>query len=62
MNGAGSSSQSIVTSAQLPLYESQNLQMLADMKERMKEKQAPSDRVRELVTLNCENVVHEQRR
>ena len=52
----GSSSlQGVATSVQpMPLYESQILQMLTDMKEQMKEQQARSDRDREYATLDCD--------
>ena len=43
-----------------PLYESQILQMLIEMKEQIKEQQARLDHDLKQATLDCENVAREQ--
>jgi len=57
----GSSFQRIATSAQLPLFEGQLLQMLVDMKEQI-EQQARSDRDREQETLDARTPFVNRRR
>ena len=54
--GFSSSQRTAISARTPPLYEGHIFQMLTDRKEQ----QAWSDRDREQVALNCENVMHEQ--